>query len=110
LCAEDDCLELALTSFGWHVEGMTATLIINEDGKIDLPEDMRLVFGVKAGLKIKAEFSADRIELVKDIQTESKTTRSASGRLVVAPTSVRMDAAMAVCAERDALSGRSLKR
>lgn len=89
---------------------MTATLIINEDGKIDLPENERLVFGVKAGLKIKAEFSADRIGLVKDIQTATNTTRSATGRLVVAPTSVKMDAGMAVCAEQDELSIRGLKR
>jgi len=89
---------------------MTATLIINEDGKIDLPEDVRLVFGAKAGLKIKAGFSADRIELVKDIQTATKTTRSATGRLVVAPTAVKVDAGMAVCAERDELSSRGLKR
>ena len=89
---------------------MTATLIINEDGKIDLPEDVRLVFGAKAGLKIKAGFSADRIELVKDIQTATKTTRSSTGRLVVAPTAVKMDAAMAVCAERDELSSRGLRR
>jgi len=89
---------------------MTATLIIKEDGKIDLPEDVRLVFGVKAGLKIQAEFSADRIELVKDIPSATKTIRSASGRLVVAPVSVKMDAAMAVCAEKDDLSSRGLRR
>ena len=89
---------------------MTATLIINEDGKIDLPEDVRLVFGAKAGLMIKAEFSADRIELVKDIQTASKTTRSATGRLVAAPTGVKMDAARAVRAERDEMCGRGVMR
>jgi len=48
--------------------------------------------------------------LVKDIPSATKTIRSASGRLVVAPMSVKMDAAMAVCAEKDELSSRGLRR
>ena len=89
---------------------MTATLIINQDGMIDLPEDVRLMFGAKAGLKIRAEVSADRIELVKDIPAASRTMRSPTGRLVLAPTSVAMDSATALRVERNGLASRGLRK
>lgn len=89
---------------------MTATLIINQDGMIDLPEEVRLVFGAKAGLKIRAEVSADRIELIKDIPAASMTMRSPSGRLVLAPTSVKMDSASALCFERQELASRAVRK
>jgi hypothetical protein len=89
---------------------MTATLIINKDGMIDLPEEVRLVFGAKAGLKIRAEVSADRIELVKEIPATARTMRSPSGRLVLAPTSVTMDSASALRGERNGLASRGLRK
>ena len=95
---------------GVTMERMIATLIINQEGRIDLPEEVRLVFGAEAGLKVRAEVSADRIELVKEIPAASKTMRSASGRLVLAPTSVKMDSASALRAERDQLSSRELRK
>jgi hypothetical protein len=51
-------------------------------------------------LKIRAEVSADRIELVKEIPAASKTMQSASGRLVLAQTSVKMDSVSALRVER----------
>ena len=89
---------------------MTATLIINQDGMIDLPEEARIVFGAKAGLKIRAEVSADRIELVKDIPAASMTMRSPTGRLVLAPTSVAMDSATVLRVERNGLASRGLRK
>ena len=44
---------------------MNATLTINRDGQIDLPEAVRRLFGAEAGSTIKAEVSAGRIEIVK---------------------------------------------
>ena len=89
---------------------MTATLIINQDGMIELPEEVRLMFGAKAGLKIRAEVSADRIELVKDIPAASRTMRSPTGRLVLAPTSVSMDSATTLRVERNGLASRGLRK
>ena len=43
------------------------------------------MFGAKAGLKIRAEVSADRIELVKDTLAASRTMRSPTGRRGVPP-------------------------
>ena len=54
--------------------------------------------------------SADRIESVKENPTVSMTMRAASGRLVLAQTSVKMDAASALRAEQDELSSRGLKK
>jgi hypothetical protein len=64
----------------------------------------------KAGLKIRAEVSAYRIELVKEIPAASKTMQSASGRLVLAQTSVKMDSVSALRVERDELSSRGLRK
>jgi bifunctional DNA-binding transcriptional regulator/antitoxin component of YhaV-PrlF toxin-antitoxin module len=44
---------------------VNATLTINRDGQIDLPEAVRRLFGAEAGSTIKAEVSAGRIEIVK---------------------------------------------
>ncbi len=88
---------------------MTATLTIDESGRITLPEPLRRVFGVKPGGRVRAEVTPDRIEIVKDIPVASKTSRSSSGRLVLAPTGVRMDAASAVREEREALAKRALR-
>jgi bifunctional DNA-binding transcriptional regulator/antitoxin component of YhaV-PrlF toxin-antitoxin module len=87
---------------------MTATLTIDESGQIELPDQLRRIFGVKPGVRVRAEVTPDRIEIVKDIPEASKTTRSPSGRLVLAPTGVRMDSASAVREERDALANRAL--
>ena len=88
---------------------MTATLTIDESGQIELPEQLRRIFGVKPGVRVRAEVTPDRIEIVKDIPLASETTRSPNGRLVLASTGVRVDAASAVREERDALANRALR-
>lgn len=82
---------------------MTATLTIDDAGQIILPEALKRVFGVEPGVRLRAEVTADRIEIVKDIPVVTETTRSASGRLVLAPTGIMVDSAKAVREERDAL-------
>jgi len=89
---------------------MTAVLTIDESGQITLPETLRRVFGGQPGAQVKAEVTADRIEIVKEVPVAEATTLSSSGRIVLAPTGIRMDAGKAVREERDALAGRAAAR
>jgi bifunctional DNA-binding transcriptional regulator/antitoxin component of YhaV-PrlF toxin-antitoxin module len=89
---------------------MTATLTIDASGQIDLPEPLRRIFGVMPGVRVRAEVTPDRIEIVKDIPVVSETMLSPSGRLVLAATGVLVDAASAVREEREALANRALRK
>lgn len=89
---------------------MTATLTIDESGTLILPEAVNRIFGIKPGVRVRAEVTADRIEIVKEVPLVSETSRSPSGRLVLAATGTAMDAAKAVREERDELAERALKR
>jgi bifunctional DNA-binding transcriptional regulator/antitoxin component of YhaV-PrlF toxin-antitoxin module len=89
---------------------MTATLTIDDEGQIRLPEDAQRVFGAEPGVRLRAEVMADRIEIVKDIPVVAETARSTSGRLVLARTGIAMDAGKAVREERDALADRALRK
>ena len=89
---------------------MTATLTINEAGQINLPEALMRVFGAEPGVRLRAEVTADRIELVRDVAVVSETTRSSSGRLVLAPTGIAVDVAKAVREERDELASRASRK
>jgi bifunctional DNA-binding transcriptional regulator/antitoxin component of YhaV-PrlF toxin-antitoxin module len=89
---------------------MTATLTIDASGQIDLPEPLRRIFGVMPGVRVRAEVTPDRIEIVKDIPVVSETMLSPSGRLVLAPMGVQVDAASAVREEREALANRALRK
>jgi bifunctional DNA-binding transcriptional regulator/antitoxin component of YhaV-PrlF toxin-antitoxin module len=89
---------------------MTATLTIDESGQIELPEPLRRIFGVMPGVRIRAEVTPDRIEIVKDIPVACETMLSPSGRLVLAPTGEKMDVAGAVREEREALANRALRK
>lgn len=86
---------------------MTATVIMGEAGQIDLPESLRRIFGAQPGLRLRAEVTEDRIEIVKDVPVVTETMRTASGRLVLAPTGITMDVAKASREERDALADRA---
>ena len=83
---------------------MTATFTIDYAGQINLPDALKRVFGVEPGVRLRAEVTADRIEIVKDIPVVTETARSSSGRLVLARTGIAVDAAKAVREERDALA------
>ncbi len=89
---------------------MTATLTIDQSGQIALPEPLLRVFGVAPGVRIRAEVTPDRIEIVKDIPVVAETMLSPSGRLVLASTGVQMDAASAVREEREALANRAIRK
>jgi bifunctional DNA-binding transcriptional regulator/antitoxin component of YhaV-PrlF toxin-antitoxin module len=82
---------------------MTTTLIIDESEQINLPDALKRLFGVKSGLRLRAEVTADSIELVKEVPVVTETVRTPTGRLILAPTGIKMDVAAAVRAERDEL-------
>lgn len=71
---------------------MTATLTIDESGQIELPEQLRRIFGVKPGVRVRAEVTPDKIEIIKVVPLATVTTRSPSGRLALAPTGTPMNA------------------
>jgi bifunctional DNA-binding transcriptional regulator/antitoxin component of YhaV-PrlF toxin-antitoxin module len=89
---------------------MTATITIDEAGQILLPEAVKHIFGAEPGARLLAEVTADRIEIVKDIPVVSETTRSSSGRLVLAPTGIVTNVAKAIRQERDELADRALRK
>jgi bifunctional DNA-binding transcriptional regulator/antitoxin component of YhaV-PrlF toxin-antitoxin module len=101
---------LAIWDFDGSVEAMNATLTIDDAGRINLPQALKEVFGVKPGIQLRAEVTANRIEIVKDIEVVKVTSRSPSGRLILAPTGVAMNTAKAVREERDELANRALRR
>ena len=86
---------------GGKISTVTATLTINEAGQIHLPEALMRVFGTEPGVRLRAEVTADRIELVRDIPVVTETSRSSSGRLVLAPTGIAVDVAKAIREDRD---------
>jgi bifunctional DNA-binding transcriptional regulator/antitoxin component of YhaV-PrlF toxin-antitoxin module len=92
------------------ISGMTATLTLDEDGQIHLPEALKRAFGAEPGVRVRAEVTADRIEIVKEIPVAIETSRSPSGRLVLARSGKAADAAKATREERDALAERARKR
>jgi bifunctional DNA-binding transcriptional regulator/antitoxin component of YhaV-PrlF toxin-antitoxin module len=89
---------------------MTTTLTINQAGQIELPEAVCRLFGAGAGTSVKVEVTENRIEIVKELPETLATMTSPSGRLVLAPTGSKMDAAGAVRAERDEMAGCGLRK
>jgi bifunctional DNA-binding transcriptional regulator/antitoxin component of YhaV-PrlF toxin-antitoxin module len=89
---------------------MTATFTLDEDGQIHLPDDLKRAFGAEPGVRVRAEVTADRIEIVKDIPVVTETSRSPSGRLVLARSGQAVDAARATREERRELANRALRK
>jgi len=46
---------------------MTGTFTIDDAGQIVLPEAMKRVLGLEPGVRLRADVTSDRIEIVKDI-------------------------------------------
>ena len=87
---------------------MTATLTLDEAGRLLLPQAVVQMLGVKPGAVLTAEVTRDRIELIKNVEDVPVMTEVVmkDGLLVLAPTGIAVDAAAAVRAERDALADR----
>ncbi len=88
---------------------MTATLTIDEAGQIYLPESLKRVFGVEPGVRLRAEVTANRIEIVKDIPVVTAGELE-NGVLVLPKLGIKMDAAAAIRADRDEQAERALSR
>ena len=91
---------------------MTATLTVDEAGRLLLPQAVVQMLGVKPGAVLTAEVTRDRIELIKNVEDVPVMTEVVmkDGLLVLAPTGIPVDAAAAVRAERDALADRARRK
>jgi len=90
-------------------EFMTETITIGESGEIKLPEAAKRVFGARPGDRLRAEVTADRIELVKDVPEISQGVIE-KGVLVMPRVNLQMDAGAAVRADREDRANRTAGR
>ena len=88
---------------------MTATFTIDEAGQINLPEAVKRVFGVEPGVRLRAEVTSDRIEIVKDIPVVTEGVLE-NGVLVLPRLGIKMDAGVAIRADRDEQGDRAMRR
>ncbi|WP_395733747.1 hypothetical protein [Prosthecobacter sp.] len=89
---------------------MTTMLTIDETGQVNLPESLWRVFGAEPGVRVRAEITEGRMEIVKDDLPEVTSGVYENGVLVIPKLGIKMDAAAAVRAERDELASRAAKR
>ncbi len=92
------------------VDFVTAIFTVDDNGQIILPEALKRIFDAEPGARLRAEVTSDRIEIVKELPVAVETTRSSSGRLVLAPTGVSVDTARAIRESRDELASRALRK
>ena len=88
---------------------MTATFTIDDAGQINLPDALKRVFGVEPGIRLRAEVTSDRIEIVKDIPVITEGVLE-NGVLVLPKLGIKMDAGAAIRADRDEQAERALRR
>jgi bifunctional DNA-binding transcriptional regulator/antitoxin component of YhaV-PrlF toxin-antitoxin module len=93
----------------WHWNPMNATLSLDEEGRLVLPNTALRVLGIKPGDEIRADVSPNRIDICPEPPVMAHGMIE-NGVLVMGRQQIRMDAAAAVRAERDALAERSLPR
>ncbi len=86
---------------------MTATLTIDESGRIVLPETLKRIFGVEPGVRLRAEVTADRLEFVKDAPEVSEGVLE-NGVLLLPKLGIKIDAGAAIRADRDEQAQRAL--
>lgn len=86
---------------------MTATLTLDEDGRLFLPESVRHLLGLQPGAVLQAEVTARRIELRReekndDVPEITDLERTPDGTLVI-PTSAfgKVDVVVAIKADRE---------
>lgn len=96
-------------ALGGKISRMTATFTLDDAGQINLPDALKRVFGAESGVRVRAEVTADRIEIVKDIPVVTAGVLE-NGVLLLPKLGIKMDAADAVRAERDELAERALGR
>ena len=108
LCGVYDS-RLAIQGIGWQYQPMTATFTIDDAGQINLPDALKRVFGVEPGIRLRAEVTSDRIEIVKDIPVITEGVLE-NGVLVLPKLGIKMDAGATIRADRDEQAERALRR
>ena len=88
---------------------MNATFTLDDAGQINLPEALKRVFGAEPGVRVRAEVTADRIEIVKVLPEVTEGVLE-DGVLLLPRLGIKMDAAAAVRADREEQAGRALRR
>ena len=88
---------------------MNATFTLDDSGQINLPEALQRVFGAEPGVRVQAEVTAGRIEIVK-VLPEVAAGVLEDGVLVLPRLGIKMDAAAAVRADREDQAGHALRR
>lgn len=88
---------------------MTETITVGEAGQIELPESVTRVFGAEPGVRLRAEVTTDRIELVKDVPVVTEGVLE-NGVLVVPRLGIKVDAGAAVRADREEQADRAIPK
>lgn len=88
---------------------MITTLTIDAAGHINLPDALKRIFGVEPGVRLRAEVTPDRIELVKDVPIITEGV-SENGVLLLPKLGIKMDAAGAIRADLYDLAERALRK
>jgi bifunctional DNA-binding transcriptional regulator/antitoxin component of YhaV-PrlF toxin-antitoxin module len=88
---------------------MNATFTLDDAGQIHLPDTLKRVFGAQPGIRVRAEVTADRIEIVK-VLPEVTEGMLEDGVLVLPRFGIKMDAAAAVQADREEQAEHALRR
>jgi hypothetical protein len=94
---------------------MTATLTLDETGRLLLPPDACRVLNVPIGAEVHAEVTERGIELLRDAATQipevTELQRTSDGLLVVPPGSFAdMDVVAAIKADREARDRKLARR
>ncbi len=88
---------------------MTATITIDESGQLTLPDSLLRAFGAEPGVRLCAQVTADRIELVREVPFVTEGIVE-NGVLVLPHLGIAMDAGAAVRADRDEQADRAVIR
>lgn len=83
-------------------DDMSEAATIDKAGRISLPSDVRRRLNLRPGSRLRVDVVAERIELTPEVEAPALVRKD--GRLVLAASGARVDAAAAVRAERDALA------
>lgn len=100
---------MRLNALNGNISPMTATFTIDDTGQINLPDALKRVFGAEPGVRLRAEVTSDRIEIVKDIPLVTEGVLE-NGVLVLPKLGIKMDAGAAIRADRDEQAERALRR
>ena len=100
---------LRFGALGGSIASMTASITIDDAGQILLPEALQRAFGVEPGVRLRAEVTSERIEIVKDVPEVTQGVLE-NGVLVLPRLGLKVDAAAAIRADRDERAERTQRR